>query len=115
KQPENKTVAPKQSGDAAAAIQHAEASKSGPLRGQGKDKDKDKERVVPQTPAETAKVVAPKIAVDESAIDDSGRAAGQPTSGPTFEAIAPKESSRNKRPSVDVRSRTSATTPAPTH
>jgi N-acetylmuramoyl-L-alanine amidase len=108
-------VAPKQSGDAAAAIQHAEASKSGPLRGQGKDKDKDKERVVPQTPAETAKVVAPKIAVDESAIDDSGRAAGQPTSGPTFEAIAPKESSRNKRPSVDVRSRTSATTPAPTH
>jgi N-acetylmuramoyl-L-alanine amidase len=114
KQPENKTVAPKQSGDAAAAIQHAEASKSGPLRGQGKDKDKDKERVVPQTPAETAKVVAPKIAVDESAIDDSGRAAGQPTSGPTFEAIAPKESSRNKKASVDLKSRAPATT-ATTH
>jgi N-acetylmuramoyl-L-alanine amidase len=104
KQPE----AQKASGDAAAAIQHAEASKSGPLRGQGKDKDKDKERVVPQTPAETAKVVTPKITVDESAIDDSGRAAGEPTSGPTFESIAPKESSRNKKTSVDVRSRASA-------
>lgn len=115
KQPENKTAAPKQSGDAAAAIQHAEASKSGPLRGQGKDKDKDKERVVPQTAAETAKVVAPKITVDESAIDDSGRAAGEPTSGPTFEAIAPKESSRNKKPSVDVRARASAATTTTTH
>src|SRR5690348_9809301 len=52
KQPENKPAAPKASSDAAAAIQHAEASKSGPLRGQGKDKDKDKERVVNETPAE---------------------------------------------------------------
>ena len=111
-QPESKPAAPKASGDAAAAIQHAEASKSGPLRGQGKDKDKDKERVVPQTPAETAKVVTPKIAVDESVIEDSGRAAGEPTSGPTFESIAPKESSRNKRANVEVRPRTSATTAA---
>jgi len=107
--------APKASGDAAAAIQHAEASKSGPLRGHGKDKDKDKERVVPQTPAETAKVVTPKIAVDESAIEDSGRAAGEPTSGPTFESIAPKESSRNKKTSVDVRSRASAANTTTTH
>jgi N-acetylmuramoyl-L-alanine amidase len=107
--------APKASGDAAAAIQHAEASKSGPLRGQGKDKDKDKERVVPQTPAETAKVVTPKIAVDESAIEDSGRAAGEPTSKPTFESIAPKESSRNKKTSVDVRSRVSAANTTTTH
>ena len=114
KQPENKTASPKQSGDAAAAIQHAEASKSGPLRGQGKDKDKDKERVVSQTPAETAKVVTPRIAVDESAIEDSGRAAGEPTSGPTFESIAPKESSRNKKASVDLKSRAPATT-ATTH
>ncbi len=113
-QPESKPAAPKASGDAAAAIQHAEASKSGPLRGQGKDKDKDKERVVPQTPAETAKVVTPKIAVDESVIEDSGRAAGEPTSGPTFESIAPKESSRNKRANVEVRPRTSAATTATT-
>jgi N-acetylmuramoyl-L-alanine amidase len=96
-------------------VQSADAGKSVPIKGHGKDKDKDKDRVVPQTPAETAKVITPKITVDESAIDDSGRAAGEPTSGPTFESIAPKESSRNKRPNVDVRSRASATMTATTH
>ncbi|HEY4678987.1 MAG TPA: N-acetylmuramoyl-L-alanine amidase, partial [Candidatus Angelobacter sp.] len=100
----------KPTNNAATDMQTADAGKSVPLKGHGKDKDKDKERVVTQTPAETAKVVTPKIAVDESAIDDSGRAAGEPTSGPTFESIAPKESSRNKRANVDVRSRASATT-----
>jgi N-acetylmuramoyl-L-alanine amidase len=95
-------------------VQTADAGKSVPIKGHGKDKDKDKERVVPQTPAETAKVITPKIAVDESAIDDSDRAAGQPTSGPTFESISPKESSRNKKTNVDARSRSSATTAATT-
>jgi N-acetylmuramoyl-L-alanine amidase len=97
-----------------AEMQSADTGKSVPIKGHGKDKDKDKERVVPQTPAETAKVVTPKITVDESAIDDSGRAAGEPTSGPTFESISPKESSRNKRANVDVRSRSSATMAATT-
>jgi N-acetylmuramoyl-L-alanine amidase len=96
------------SGSKPTDVQSADAGKSVPIKGHGKDKDKDKERVVTQTPAETAKVVTPKIAVDESAIDDSGRAAGEPTSGPTFESIAPKESSRNKKTNVDVRSRASA-------
>ena len=90
-------------------VQTADAAKSVPIKGHGKDKDKDKERVVPQTPAETAKVITPKITVDESVIADSDRAAGQPTSGPTFESISPKESSRNKKTNVDVRSRASAT------
>jgi len=96
-------------------LQTADAGKSVPLKGHGKDKDKDKERIVAQTPAETAKVITPKIAVDESAIDDSGRAAGEPTSGPTFESISPKESSRNKKTNVDARSRGSATMAATTH
>jgi N-acetylmuramoyl-L-alanine amidase len=90
--------------------QSADAVKAVPIRGHGKDKDKDKERVVTQTPAETARVITPKIAVDESGMEDSGRAAGEPTSGPTFESISPKESSRNKRTNVDVRSRASAAT-----
>lgn len=98
------------SGSKPADVQSADAGKAVPIKGHGKDKDKDKERVVQQTPAETAKVVTPKITVDESAIDDSGRAAGEPTSGPTFESIAPKESSRNKKTNVDVRSRASSTT-----
>ena len=101
-------------GSSPADVQSADAGKSVPIKGHGKDKDKDKERVVTQTPAETAKVVTPKITVDESAIDDSNRAAGEPSSGPTFESIAPKESSRNKKTSVDVRSRSTATTAATT-
>jgi N-acetylmuramoyl-L-alanine amidase len=115
KQPENKPAAPKASGDAAAAIQHAEATKSGPLRGQGKDKDKDKERVVNETPAEIAKVVTPKVVVDDTGLDDSSRSTGQPTSGPTFESISPKESSRNKKKSVEKTERASVANTTTTH
>jgi N-acetylmuramoyl-L-alanine amidase len=112
---DDKSVPSKISGSQSADVQTADAGKSVPLKGHGKDKDKDKERVVPQTPAETAKVITPKIAVDESVIEDSGRAAGEPTSGPTFESIAPKESSRNKKANVDVRSRASAANTTTTH
>jgi len=114
KQPD-KPAASKASGDAAAAIQHAEASKSGPLRGQGKDKDKDKERVVNETPAEIAKVVTPKVVVDDTGLDDSSRSTGQPTSGPTFESISPKESSRNKKKSVEKTEHASIATTTTTH
>jgi N-acetylmuramoyl-L-alanine amidase len=106
---------PKPAGNRSAAVQNADAEKSVPLRGQGKDKDKDKERVVTQTAAETAKVVAPKVVVDEGGMEDSGRAAGQPTSGPTFESIAPKESSRNKKKTVEPTTRASAATMTTTH
>jgi N-acetylmuramoyl-L-alanine amidase len=115
KQPESKPMAPKASGDAATAIQHAEATKSGPLRGQGKDKDKDKERVVNETPAEIAKVVTPKVVVDDTGLDDSSRSTGQPTSGPTFESISPKESSRNKKKSVERTEHASIATTTTTH
>ncbi len=110
----NRPSGAKPVGSSPADVQSADAGKSVPIKGHGKDKDKDKERVVTQTPAETAKVITPKITVDESAIDDSNRAAGEPSSGPTFESIAPKESSRNKKTSVDVRSRSTATTAATT-
>jgi N-acetylmuramoyl-L-alanine amidase len=107
---ENKQAAPKQNGNAASAIQSAEASKSGPLKGVGKDKDKDKERVVAETPAEIAKVVTPKsVVVDDTGLEDSGKSSGQPTSGPTFESIAPKESSRNKKaPEINTRAANNA-------
>jgi N-acetylmuramoyl-L-alanine amidase len=112
---DDRSTPSKATGSSSADVQSADAGKSLPIKGHGKDKDKDKERVVPQTAAETAKVITPKIAVDESVIEDSGRAAGEPTSGPTFESIAPKESSRNKRANVDARSRGSATMAATTH
>jgi N-acetylmuramoyl-L-alanine amidase len=116
KQPDSKP-APKPASNAAAAIQSAEATKSAPLRGQGKDKDKDQERVVTETPAQIAKVVAPKVVVDDTGLDNanSDRTAGQPTSGPTFESIAPKESSRNKKKTVDVAPRTTTTPATTTH
>ena len=115
KQPESKPAAQKTYGNVAAAIQQAEASKSGPLRGQGKDKDKDKERVVNETPAEIAKVVTPKVVVDDTGLDDSSRSTGQPTSGPTFESISPKESSRNKKKNVEKTERASIATTTTTH
>jgi N-acetylmuramoyl-L-alanine amidase len=111
----DKPSSPKPADNQSAQVQNADAGKSAPLRGQGKDKDKDKERVVTQTPAETAKVVAPKVVVDEGGMEDSGRAAGQPTSGPTFESIAPKESSRNKKKTVEPTTRASAVTTTTTH
>jgi N-acetylmuramoyl-L-alanine amidase len=109
---EDKQSSPKAAGNS--SVQDADAGKSVPLRGQGKDKDKDKERVVTQTAAETAKVVTPKIVVDEGGMEDSGRAAGQPTSGPTFESISPKESSRNKKKTMEPSSRASGSTMATT-
>ncbi|MCU1333562.1 MAG: N-acetylmuramoyl-L-alanine amidase [Candidatus Angelobacter sp.] len=107
---DSKPSSSKSTDNTQADSQSTDAVKAVPIRGHGKDKDKDKERVVTQTPAETARVITPKIAVDESGMEDSGRAAGEPTSGPTFESISPKESSRNKRTNVDVRSRASAAT-----
>lgn len=87
------------------------AAKPATARGPGKDRDKDKERVVRESPAEVAKVVSPKVVVDDTGMDDSGKASGKPTSGPTFESIAPKESSRNKKkPAEPMRSASAATT-----
>jgi len=84
-------------------------------KGKGKDRDKDKERVVTETPAETAGAVAPKVVVDDTGMDESDKAAGKPTSGPTFEAIAPKESSRNKKATIEPTTRASAAPAAATH
>jgi N-acetylmuramoyl-L-alanine amidase len=47
-----------------------------------------------------AKTTTSKVVVDDTGLDDSSTT-GKPTSGPTFEAIAPKESSRNKKKVVD--------------
>ena len=78
-------------------------------KGQGKDRDKDKERVITESPAEVAKASSPKI-VDDTTLDNSDRATSKPTSGPTFEAISPKESSRNKKKIVEPSARISTPT-----
>ncbi|HEU4414189.1 MAG TPA: N-acetylmuramoyl-L-alanine amidase [Candidatus Angelobacter sp.] len=91
--------------DNPAPAENAEAKS--PARGQGKDRDKDKERVVTESPAEVAKAVSPKVVTDDTGMDDSGKASSEPTSGPTFESISPKESSRNRKKVVDPATRTS--------
>jgi N-acetylmuramoyl-L-alanine amidase len=80
-------------------------------KGPGKDRDKDKERVITESPAEVAKAAPPKI-IDDTTLENSDRATSQPTSGPTFEAISPKESSRNKKKVIEPSAQTS--TPATT-
>jgi N-acetylmuramoyl-L-alanine amidase len=102
---ESKPASSKASGTTAADT--TAAAKPSTPRGQGKDRDKDKERVITESPAEVAKSVSPKVVVDDSAMDDSN-ATSKPTSGPTFEAISPKESSRNKKKAVDPSVRASA-------
>jgi N-acetylmuramoyl-L-alanine amidase len=81
-------------------------------KGPGKTRDQDKERVISESPTETAKATAPKVMVDDTGLDNSG-ATGKPTSGPTFESIAPKESSRNKKKVVEPSPRTTASTSVP--
>jgi N-acetylmuramoyl-L-alanine amidase len=45
---------------------------------------------------EIAKADPPKTIVDDTTIDNPSKLSSKPTSGPTFQAIAPQESSRNK-------------------
>ncbi|HKF22754.1 MAG TPA: N-acetylmuramoyl-L-alanine amidase [Candidatus Angelobacter sp.] len=45
---------------------------------------------------EVAKADPPKTIVDDTTIDNPSKLSSKPTTGPTFQAIAPQESSRNK-------------------
>jgi len=77
---------------AADALQRAEAAKSGPLKGGHS----------PAATTETAKLDPPKIIVDEPSTDtsdtpDTNKATSRPTSGPTYQAVAPRQSSRAKK------------------
>ncbi len=47
--------------------------------------------------SEVAKAVPPKVVVDDSAMDDPSKMTSKPTTSPTFQSIAPQESSRNKK------------------
>jgi N-acetylmuramoyl-L-alanine amidase len=80
------------SGDPASALRKAEEAKAGPLKGTSKG----------PAATEVAKADTPKIVVDEndSSIDahETDKATTtKPTSGPTYEAVAPRQSSRNKK------------------
>ncbi|HEU5414952.1 MAG TPA: N-acetylmuramoyl-L-alanine amidase [Candidatus Angelobacter sp.] len=81
------------SGDSAAALQKAGEARSGPMKGRSSSAS-----------TEVAKAEAPKMVVDDSTMDadtgDTSKATTtKVTSGPTYQAIAPEESSRNKKSS----------------
>jgi N-acetylmuramoyl-L-alanine amidase len=83
-------------GDSAAALHKAGESKAGPMKGRSNSST---------APTEVAKAEAPKMVVDDSTMDadtgDTSKATTtKVTSGPTYQAIAPEESSRNKKSSA---------------
>ncbi|HMF90164.1 MAG TPA: N-acetylmuramoyl-L-alanine amidase [Candidatus Angelobacter sp.] len=77
-----------------------------------------KSRSTSERTVEMAKADPPKIVVDDTAMDNPSNLSSKPTSGPTFQAIAPQESSRNKRKKKTpepAKTAASARTAAPTH
>jgi N-acetylmuramoyl-L-alanine amidase len=81
-------------GDGAAALRRAEEAKAGPMKGRSNSSSAS---------TEVARAETPKIVVDDSAMDasDTSKATTtKVTSGPTYQAIAPEESSRNKKSSA---------------
>src|SRR5262249_36358680 len=85
--------------DSAAAAPQLEKAKRAPAVPQ---QTKPAESSAKSTPAsdktvEIAKADPPKAIVDDTAMDNPSKLSSKPTSGPTFQAIAPQESSRNKR------------------
>lgn len=75
---------------AASALQHAAEAQSGPAKS------------LPATTTEVAKAAPPKVVADDDDADtndtpDADRAASKPTTGPTYEAVAPRQSSRVKK------------------
>jgi N-acetylmuramoyl-L-alanine amidase len=89
-------IKPVVSGDGAAALHSAEEAKAGPAKGRSKSADADNELV---------KAEPPKVVVDDStdSPDTSKASTTKPTSGPTYQAIAPRESSRNRKKKVAER------------
>lgn len=75
---------------AASALQHAADAQSGPAKS------------LPATTTEIAKAAPAKVVADDNAADtddtpDADKAASRPTTGPTYEAVAPRQSSRIKK------------------
>jgi N-acetylmuramoyl-L-alanine amidase len=77
---------------AAGALQRAADTKSGP--------SKATRSTIPATTTDVAKVDPPRIVVDDNSTMDTADASTRPTTGPTYEAVAPKQSSRNKKNKV---------------
>jgi N-acetylmuramoyl-L-alanine amidase len=91
----------KQNDSAASALQKAGDAKSGPGAGTSTKTARGSGSGSTST-TEVAKNEAPKMVVDDTSasIDATDKATTKPTSGPTYEAVAPQQSSRNKKTAV---------------
>ncbi len=89
----------KQNDSAAGALQKAEDAKSGPGTGTKSGRGGSGSATAA---SEVAKNDPPRIVVDDTtaSIDATDKATPKPTSGPTYEAVAPQQSSRNKKTAV---------------
>ncbi len=108
---------------APAAIEQAEKTASGPLKAQepplkaqeSKTASPAKSRPSSERTVQTARNDPPKVVADDPVLseDDPAKTTGKPTTGPTFEAIAPQESSRmRKKPLQSRQTQGSAAAPA---
>jgi N-acetylmuramoyl-L-alanine amidase len=75
---------------AASALQHAADAQAGPAKS------------LPASTTEVAKATPPKVVADDDDADttdtaDADKTASKPTTGPTYEAVAPRQSSRVKK------------------
>jgi N-acetylmuramoyl-L-alanine amidase len=91
--------------NAATALDRAEKANAGPIKAlEAKPQGlrlAEKSQPVGQKPVQLAKTdVAkadpPKIVADDAMMDEPAKASGKPTTGPTFQSIAPQQSSRNR-------------------
>jgi N-acetylmuramoyl-L-alanine amidase len=93
---------------AAAVIEQAEKTKSGPLKGAAKDSEaKDtnprpsdavsNDAIAPDKTVIVAKSGPSKLAADDATMEETAKLTSKPTTAPTFQSIAPQESSRRTK------------------
>ena len=97
-----------ESSDSASALRRAAEAKAGPMKGASNPA---------ATTTEVAKADPPKMVVDDNAMDppdtDNTRIT-PPTSGPTYQAVAPRQSTRNKKNRVATAENSGSKVPATT-
>jgi N-acetylmuramoyl-L-alanine amidase len=92
---------------AGAAIERAEKAPAGPLKPRESQEAKPREGAPAKSadknppsndkPVQAASAEPRRLAGDDAAMDATAEASGKPTTGPTFQAVAPQESSRARK------------------
>lgn len=102
--------APAQSAASRSGVEQAAATLSSKDSPDKVLSSKDKSSASGEKTVEVAKADPPKTVVDDTVMDEPTKVTTKPTTGPTFQSIAPQESSRNRRKPSDPVSKASNTT-----